>query len=193
MEKRSKNESERTTVVLKLNLGGHEEQDFTPLYEYIVKNYTGRDGCPALLFFDDVIPMLISDDKWHEALLLNRNANDMMKRIKKSIRKKGICITKNVYGKFWVPECRYDVLYNVTLDVCRLLHIPAPAVFCAYRMPELLKNGEESWGATYPGNKPYTTDIFVRYDPLIHASREGCDVVLHAPFRCYKTFNPRIP
>lgn len=140
----------------------HKEQDFTALYNFLLSKYQGREDCPALLFLDDCNPSIIKDRNGLEAVILDRNSDNLKREIKNIIRKPGVVTDCKAFETFWVSDNRYDILYRIVLDICSLLKIPAPAIFLSKRMPSTLKNGMEARGLSYPGDKPYTTDIFVK-------------------------------
>lgn len=140
----------------------HKEQDFTALYNFLLSKYQGREDCPALLLLDNCNPSIIKDCNGLEAVILDRNSDNHKREIKNIIRKPGVVTDSKAFETFWLSDNRYDILYRLLLDICSLLKIPAPAVFFPERMPSTLKNGMEARGLSYPGDKPYTTDIFVR-------------------------------
>ena len=95
----------------------HKEQDFTALYNFLLSKYQGREDCPALLLLDDCNPSIIKDRNGLEAVILDRNSDNLKREIKNIIRKPGVVTDCKALETFWASDNRYDILYRLVLDI----------------------------------------------------------------------------
>lgn len=147
--------------LLNWNLKKHGEQDFTQLYKTLLDKTQRQEECPALLLLDDCAPTIIQDENGYEAVILDRNSTNHNRELKNIIRKSGEVIDTKPFDTIWFPLVDYRNMYNLVLDICKLLQIPAPAVFFSKGKPCITGIKKESNGYAITYKSLQVTDVFV--------------------------------
>ncbi len=147
--------------IVKFDVHRHKEQDFAELYRFLVRKYEGYEDCPALLLLDECVPKILCDENGYEAVILNRASDDLKRDLKNIIRKPGVLTNVDTFDTIWCPETCYRNIYNLVLDICNLLKIPAPAVFMSKKMPKIEGISKTVGGMAIPGDD-LVTDVIVQ-------------------------------
>lgn len=142
--------------LLKWDLKKHGEQDFTQLYKTLLDKTQRQEECPALLLLDDCSPKIIQDENGYEAVILDRNSTNHSRELKNIIRKSGEVIDTKPFDTIWFPLVDYRNMYNLVLDICKILQIPAPAVFFSKGKP------------SFPGIRKGSNGCGIQVPPLYH-------------------------
>ena len=65
-------------------------------------------------------------------LLLNRNSDNILRDLKKTLRRPEEKLTAeevDQLGVLWNPDLNYSFMYRFVLDVCKYLDVTVPAIF----------------------------------------------------------------
>ena len=149
---------------MKLTIGGHQPFDYTAVYKLLLDKYQNSENCPALLMVDELPePVFFRDKLGHGMIILDRNANNILRVLKKTIPKQEILLSDKELkdmklDQIWHPDVKYKNIYSIAYQTCTSLQVDMPALYFVNKIP-----GHENLnGCAWPGNAPYVTEIFFK-------------------------------
>lgn len=183
---------------LMLNPAVAENKDFKKIYRYILKYYSDRGPCPALIFMDDGVkePIYIKNSDGAEAIIVNRRSERLYEDVKRTVRKSAVlCCDKDFKG-IWTPEVDYGFVYKVLLVISNRLKIPAIPLYIVKQMPT---GYEKLVGMTLQNVEQKTTAIMLNgtrdetmmINSLVHELRHAWQHMYHQDW--FDDYNINLP